>query len=533
MRNMKYPFYNVDEVLTLKDLLTLCRGKYAEKTAFMFADRKGTVTEISYSTFVNDVASCGSRLISDGYAGKHIAVYGDNSYEWIVAYFAVVCTGNAVVPVDKNMPAGDCAALISDADCGLLLFDESYRDEAEEMRLDSVKKISLAQVKKAGNAPERFWETKISPDTLAAIVYTSGTTGKSKGVMLTHGNLAADAVNSSKSLFVPEGTILLLPLHHTFGMMAGVLCQLLKGYYVFINQSLRFLKRDIELAKPAHLSVVPLIMKVLLDNIWSNARAGGKDKLLKKMLKFSSFLLSAGIDARKVLFKSVINGFGGRLEMLISGGAAIDKALVEGLEAFGIKIINGYGITECSPIFATTRNRHSNFPSVGSVVPCCEAKIDESSGEILVRGDTVFVGYYKNEEATAAAFDGEWFRTGDLGRIDENGFLYITGRLKNLIILSNGENISPEELESSLACIEGIKEVLVYAENELIVAEIFPDYEIDGCESKIEAEITQLNKTLPAYKQIAKTKFRQTEFEKTTTKKIKRSAQQCETVKKQ
>ena len=520
MKNKPYPLYQTNHIDTLQDLLLLCKTKHSDKKAFWYADRKGSITEISYAQFVRDTETVISFIQSQHIEKSGIGIYGENSYEWIVAYFAAVCSGNFAVPVDKDLPVNEAKDILDRADCKLMFFADNYSDEVSQMQLietASVNMNSFNNMEYSEPAP-----VEIHENDLAAIVFTSGTTGKSKSVMLTHKNIAADAENSEKILDVPEGTILLLPLHHTFGMMAGVICQLLLGFPVFINQSLRFLKRDIELAKPGHLAVVPLIIESLYKSIWDNAKKSGKEKLLKRMVSISNALLKIGIDLRRVLFKSVIDGLGGNLKILISGGAPISADLINGIESFGIKPINGYGITECSPIVSVTRNKHSNFPSTGCVIPCCEVKIinpDENGiGEICVKGDTVSQGYYDSPEATAESFKDGWFITGDLGYTDKDGFLYICGRKKNLIILSNGKNISPEELECLVSEIENVDEVIVYGENDLITAEIYAE-DRSGIEDGIDA----LNKTLPMYKQIQKIKFRDSEFEKTTTKKIRRN----------
>ena len=240
------------------------------------------------------------------------------------------------------------------------------------------------------------------------------------------------------------------------------------------------------------------------------------------MIKISNALLKVGIDIRRKVFKQVFDAFGGNLEMLITGGSAIDEKYIKGFRDIGITVTNGYGITECSPIVSTMRNKHYAPRSVGAVHPELEARVVD--GEIQIKGPTVFMGYYKNESATEAAFDGEWFRTGDLGSIDDDGLLYIDGRKKNLIILSNGKNVVPEELESLLMNnAEEIKEVLVYGQDDKIVAEIYPDKEIEDVEKIINTKINEINQKLPNFKRIAKVKFTDEEFPKTTTKKIKRT----------
>lgn len=520
MKNKPYPLYQTNHIDTLQDLLILCKTKHADNKAFWFADRKGNITEISYAEFVRDTEKMITYIQSYNFEKSGIGVYGENSYEWVVAYFAAVCSGNFAVPVDKDLPIDEAKDVLHRADCKLLFFADNYSDEVSKMELTDIATLNMGEFKNIEYAQPA--PVTVLPDDLAAIVFTSGTTGKSKGVMLTHKNIAADAENSEKILDVPSGTILLLPLHHTFGMMAGVLCQLLLGFPVFINQSLRFLKRDIDIAKPGHLAVVPLIIEALYKNVWENAKKSGKEKLLKRMLSISNALRKVGIDMRGVFFKSVIDGFGGNLKILISGGAPISAELINGIEAFGIKAINGYGITECSPIVSVTRNKHNNFPSTGCVLPCCEVKIidkDENGiGEICVKGDTISQGYYDSPEATAESFKDGWFITGDLGYTDKDGFLYVCGRKKNLIILSNGKNVSPEELECLVSEIENVNEVIVFAENDLITAEIYAEDR-----TGVEEGIDKLNKTLPMYKQIQKIKFRDAEFEKTTTKKIRRN----------
>ncbi len=526
MKNKKYPYYPVAEPANLKELVFFCAEEFAEKTAFHYKENKTEVKK-SFSDLKKDIAAFGTYLYTLGFKNSHIALIGDNSYEWIVAYFAIVNSGNVVVPLDKQLPVEDVAKLLKKSDSSAIIYSDAY-SEVEE--IDGVEHIALENFEScaargqsiidAGNT--EFSDCVIDGDRMCAIVFTSGTTSEPKGVMLTQHNLMKDAVISSKNLLVPEGTVCLLPLYHTFGFMAGVLCQMLRGYPVFINTSLRNVLSDIKFAQPRHVAVVPMLLGVFYKQIWANVEKSGKTKLFKTMIKISNMLLKVNIDLRPKLFKQVIDAFGGRLEMLITGGSAMDERLVQGFRDIGIKIINGYGITECSPIVSTMRNEHFSPSSVGAIHPGVDARVVD--GEIQLKGETVFSGYYKDPVATAAAFDGEWFRTGDLGEIDEDGLLYITGRLKNLIILSNGKNVAPEELEAKLIeSIDEINEVVVYECNDKIAAEIFPNEEIENAEEIIKAKIVEVNRTLPSFKQIAATKFRDTEFPKTTTKKIKRN----------
>jgi long-chain acyl-CoA synthetase len=285
---------------------------------------------------------------------------------------------------------------------------------------------------------------------------------------------------------------------------------------------------DLERYKPANICLVPLFLEKFYKRIWNTAKKKGKDGLLKNLITVSNALLRIGIDVRRTLFKSVLQAFGGNLKLIITGGAPVDTKYTQGLRDFGVNVLNGYGITECSPMVSANRNKHYNDSSVGPSLPCCEIKISEPDenghGEIMVRGDIVMLGYYKNEQATKDVFDGEWFRTGDIGYMGKDGFLFISGRKKNLIILSNGKNVYPEEIEFALLNhIPYILEAVVYAEGNTIAAEVFLDTENEpDCAARLSKDISAFNGTVPLFKNIGKTVVRDSEFPKTTTKKIKR-----------
>jgi len=324
-------------------------------------------------------------------------------------------------------------------------------------------------------------------------------------------------------------TTLVLPLHHTFGMVAGVLAPLVYKAIVYICKSMKTIMNEIATYKPNVIMLVPVIVETIYKKIWENVEKQGKLRKLQTGLIISNTLLRMGIDVRRKMFKQVLASFGGNLEMIICGGAALSVDVSHGLYSLGIDVINGYGITECAPVVSVNRNDYNRYGSVGIPVNCNEVKIDhpdaDGIGEILVRGDNVMIGYYNDEESTKAAFteDG-WFRTGDIGRIDSDGFVFITGREKNLIILSNGKNISPEELEEKILKIPYIKEVVVYEEDQKITAEVFLNKEAEpNAERRIDRDIDLLNRMLPPYKNIGKIKVRDVEFPKTTTLKIKRS----------
>ena len=347
-----------------------------------------------------------------------------------------------------------------------------------------------------------------------------------KGVMLSHGNISSDVVAICRCVS-GDNAQLLLPLHHTFSWATSMLAAFAYIKDVHISGDLRRIVKDFRRNHPQNVAAVPMMAEMLHKGIWNAAKDEGSEKKLRRGLVLSRMLMRLGIDERRKLFRQVHDNFGGRLELLFCGGAALDTHIEKELSDLGIKVLVGYGITECSPIVSANRNHDHRIGSVGKPLPCNRVRIDEPDkrgiGEILVAGTNVMMGYYKDPEATAEAFDGEWFRTGDYGRIDRDGFLYITGRKKNLIILANGENISPEELEMKLGRIEYVNDAVVYDEDGKITAEFYLNEEsFPDARGRLDSDVKQFNRSMPKSKNIAKIRVRDVPFEKTTTMKIKR-----------
>lgn len=523
----------------LKELVDYGAKEYGKKTAFKYRNGE-QIAEISFEQFKTDVNSFSQYLLeNDIKDGKRVAVFGENSYEWIVTYFAVINSNNIIVPIDKELKPGEIANLLNDSETTLLVYSkakEKCTEEMKEIGISAEKFICMdgfASVLSEGKAfidagKTEYDEIEIDNEKMCEIIYTSGTTGDPKGVMLSNKNLASCAYYSMSCMIIPENTVAILPLNHTFGMMASIICQLWMGYSIFINNSLKTILKDIQDAKPGHVSMVPLFVENFYKNIWKAVDKKGKTKAFKALIKVSNALRAVGIDKRKVFFKSVIDNFGGNLEMIISGGAPIAEKYMKGFEELGVTIINGYGITECSPIVALNRNNNIKLGTVGNAIPNVCVKIEDADedgeGEIWVKGDIVMLGYYKKPEETAKVMKDGWFNTGDIGKLEGN-FLSITGRKKNLIILDNGKNVYPEEIETLISYVENVTEVIVYQEDDLIVAEIYTDVEenIDEVKQQIKNDVMEVNKTLAGYKQVKKIKFRNVEFEKTTTRKIKRT----------
>ena len=459
--------------------------------------------------------------MSKGFKDAKIALVGSNSYEWIVTYFAVVNYGNVIVPVDRLLNNEDITDIFNRSGVSAVVHSNSFTDVVESQEnAVSIKIENFEEYLEEGRkiiAEGKIKAPEIDIEKMCTIIYTSGTTGKPKGVMLSHKSIMSDSVATCEYDYLKGGNLTMLPLHHTFAFTACVVCAHIWGVPVFLNRAIKKLMEDIKIAKPYHILAVPMMVEVIYKKIWDNAEKSGKAGALRALIKINKALMAIGIDIRHILFKQIRDGFGGNLELIVSGGAPIEDKYVQGLVDLGFIFLNGYGISECSPIVAVNRLKYWRIGSAGPVIPCCEVKIID--GEICVKGDNVMLGYFDDEEATKEAFteDG-WFKTGDLGYIDDGGFLYITGRIKNLIILANGKNVSPEELESKILSVPNVIEVVVYEKDGMIEAQIYAENR-DG----IEANIKELNRDLPIYKKIQKVTFRNTEFEKTTTKKILRS----------
>ncbi len=508
------------QLKSLNELLSYIDATYKDKVAFRYKTGN-EVTEVTYSQFKADVEAFGTYLYSVGLKDKHVSLVGENSYEWIVSYFAVVCGGGVIVPVDKELKPADICEIIDRSDSVAFIHSDKYSEAAamaEGKLCINLKDYPECHAKgkeliRAGE--KSFTECEIDIEKLCTIIYTSGTTGKPKGVMLCQKGITVDAVDACEFADLLGSNLTALPLHHSFAFTACVVAALVQGVTVFINNSLKDLFKDFGIARPFHFLAVPMMLEAIYKKINKGIDKSGKRKLINMVIALNKALLKVGIDIRHILFKQIREPFGGNLQLLVTGGAVANPAVIQGLIDLGFIVLNGYGISECSPIVSVNATYDWKVGTIGKVLKGCEVKIID--GEICVRGDIVMLGYYKDPEASAATFDGEWFRTGDLGYFDDDGFLYINGRKKNLIILNNGKNVSPEELEVLISNIENVVEVVVYGEDDLIAAEIFAEDK-----TGIEEGIALINETLPKYKKINRIKFRDTEFDKTTTKKIKR-----------
>lgn len=524
---------------TVKEIVLYGAQAGGDKLQYKYHNFKDEIESKTFNEVNYEFRGIGEYLYKKGLAGKKVAILSENCYYWIACYFAVITGNMTVIPMDPKLPDEDLTDIIVRSDCDAIIYSKDFVSSIEMMKktegvvlTEYIKLEDYYDIIEEGHAYAKetgksYLDEEVKPDDVAFIVYTSGTTGKSKGVMLTQGSVAADAVAGVKS--APSGhAIGFLPLHHTYSWVSALFTGCLLSEWGFICKSIKDIQKDLAEYHPHNFAGVPLAVETIYKKIWFTAKKTGRDEVLKKGLKISNFLMKFGIDKRRKIFSTIIDNLGGELALIICGGAYLDEKYERGMYDLGIHIVNGYGITECSPAITANNPDHFKFGSCGTPLECNEIKInnpdEEGIGEIYVRGKNVMKGYYKDPEATAEAFDGEWFKTGDYGYIDEDGFLFFRGRKKNLIVLSNGKNVSPEEIEDKLSTIEYVKEVVVYDENGFITAEFFLDtIEVPDAKERIKNDVNEINKKLPGYKQVAKVKTRDTEFPKTTTLKILRN----------
>ena len=555
-----YALLESAEYVNMRELVEITCEKFREQTAYSYRinPRDKQSVKVSFEKLREDVRALGTAFISRGYTGKHIAVTGKLSYQWIVTYYALIASGAVIVPLDAEWEGADlantvafaeCAALISDremsAKSDVILAEANINDHillcgTEEDGKETWQSLVDLGSKKIAEGDDSYFENDIDPDKLSLIVFTSGTTGKGKGVMLTQHMILSDIAEGLKYVQVSPKSISLLPLHHTFGSTVNLLGQLIGGVEVYLSSGIRYVLKELKAEKPTHLILVPLYLETFHRKIMANIKEQGKEKLVKNMMTVSNNLRKIGVDKRRTFFKTILDAFGGELQFVISGGAPITQQLIDDFDAWGVTVINGYGITECSPLISVNRNKYQVKGSVGLVLPCDEIKIadpnDNGEGEIRVKGPNVMLGYYKEPQATMEAFDSEgYFRTGDFGRIDEQGALYITGRLKNLIILSNGKNVYPEEIEKVFSGIPGVQDAVVYEgkskrglEFNSIVLEVFPDAEyckannLEDMRAYLQKFVDDYNRTAVSYKKVGLLKIRKEDFPKNTLRKIQR-----------
>ncbi len=587
-RRKRYDRYSPDfpwndpgrSIRDLKDMITSSAEIFADRPCIWVKKFKGAEYQpIPYRLFKKDMDALGTKMLEMGLEGKRIAVIGMGCYQWIVTYMATVCGIGVIVPIDKELEPEAIKNLLDAADCDTIFFTSSERDKIEKiqgLRLavqmefygDRISEeesfayeedgrfVPWKKLVKEGydlinsHSPlySEYLNKEIDPEAMNMLLFTSGTTGKPKGVMLCHRNMVSNCIQlvHHEEITPDDITLSVLPMHHTYETMATVMF-LYRGASIAHSEGLKYISKNMNEIRNTFFIAVPLLVEMIYDKIWKTAKKQNKDKLLKKIIDINRKSKKVGMDLSNILLKTVRKQLGGRLRAVVTGASAVNPEIVRGFSDFGINIIQGYGLTETSPVVAAVpmwvdqAYKDRKAGSTGVCVKGGELKIDkpnqEGIGEILYKGPNVMLGYYNMPEETAKCMDGKWFRTGDMGYLDPEGWLYITGRAKNIIVTPTGENIYPEELEEIINQNPFVKESMVYALKkngaETVAVQIFPNIEEinvqrgnlsdEEIKKMMEKIIYDINGTLPTYKIIRTVIIRKEDFIRTTTKKIKRA----------
>ena len=558
-------YYDVRKITSLKDMVKQSADKFSNYDAFTLKNNQGSLYGITFRQFQEQMNALGTALTDLGLKHAMIAVLSENRYEWCLSYLAVANGVGVIVPLDKELPGNEIQSLLSRSHAQAIITSANHLESVSKVQKnlpelkfiicmdhakDETAVVSLQTLIKKGqalidNGNHGYIDAEIDPDTMNMLIFTSGTTDKSKGVMLSHKNLCHDIMAVSQLIYAdPHDSILsILPLHHTYECTAGFLTMMYLGISIGFCEGLRYITKNLQEYKPSIMMSVPLILESVYSKVVKKARKDHKYMKLRFGLFIAPVLAKLGIDIRRKLFRDVHENLGGNIRFIISGAAALYPKISIALRAMCFNLLQGYGLTECAPIVTVNRMEIYNDAAVGLPLAGVSVKIEKPGndgiGEVLVQGDNVMLGYYNNPEATAEILKDGWLYTGDYGRIDKHGFLYITGRKKNVIVTKNGKNIYPEDIELYLNRSEYIKESLVYGvdseedEETKVCAQIVPNMEViveelgkfplkDELEKIISAEVKKANKKLSGYKKIKHFDIREEEFEKTTTKKIKR-----------
>lgn len=553
-------------IKSLHHLLAKGATEYASNRLFCF-ERGGVDYSVTYSEFYSYVKAIARGLIRSDLGGKRIAVIGETSVEWIGTYLGTVISGGEIVPLDALLDKEQLVKFINLAECDALFYSDSWTRAIEEnvdnmptvkhfgrltdanfsLRASGNKTLEklcrLSDIVKNGNANRSIPLPDTDIQKMCALLFTSGTTGTSKGVMLSQRNICACLEDISVVLHqINEKDVLLsvLPIHHTYEMTAGILAPMLFGACICINDSIKHITKNLKKYRPTVMALVPLFLEQFEKKIRASIAKQGKTRVVAVGSKASRVLLKVGIDVRAKLFGQIREAFGGRLRYVVSGAAALNPTLVAFFKDLGITISQGYGITECAPLISVVPFDVYNPKSCGKIIPGMQVFIDkkhptDTYGEIVVKGENVMLGYYNNPKATEEVLAKGWFYTGDYGYMDADGYLYITGRKKNVIVLPGGKNVFPEEVEEYLAPIELIEECVVIGREKdgdvIVTALVYPNATVaaergikneEEIQTLIKEEIRCVNQRLAGFKQIRKVEFRNEPFEKTSTRKIKR-----------
>lgn len=571
LKKLKKKGYPETHYKTIKEIFLKSTEKFADRP-FMLEkfNPKEPFTEIKYSEFKNDVISLGTALTKKyNLKDERIVVIGENTYHWYVTYMATICGAGIIVPVDKELPANELENVIKRARASVVVYSTKKKEIIKKvennlpfvkyfMQMNSDEKLNGRNIgldtvigegrKIVEKGDNSYLDIEIDPEEFKVLIFTSGTTSQAKGVMLCNRNLAENVNAVSPYVYIDEKDrfFSVLPLHHCYECSIGFLVPMAYGASVAICQGLKYIVDNMKETKPTAMLAVPLLIESLYKKINKSIEKGGKAGLVNSMIHVTNALKAVGIDIKRKVFAEIYDNLGGNLRILVSAAAPIDPKAGKWIQDIGIMFLQGYGLTETSPIAALTPDYDPKLGSAGKHLLCSELKIkdpnENGEGEVLIKSTTLMLGYYENEEATKEVIQDGWFNSGDVGYLDKDGFLFITGRSKNVIVTQNGKNIYPEEIEIMLGKIEEIKECMVYGKEvegnkELIItARVIPNHEKieeihgkdlteDQIRNIIWEEIKKVNRSLTSYKAIKNLEIKKDEFEKTTTMKIKRFAE--------
>lgn len=556
---------NILEVTDLKDMLNKTRNLYGEKIGYKVKLNEGEYETYTHNEIRDMINYLGTALINLGLKDKRIAVIGENRYEWELSYLSVVCGTGIVVPLDKSLPANELEELIERSEVEAIFYSKQYEETVERIKYSEKNKLKhlismdskshiegiysqkelIEQGKELVEKGDRsFIDAKINSEEMSIMLFTSGTTSKSKVVALSHKNMVSNVMDFASVLDVnSEDRILsFLPLHHVFECTVGMLYSLYIGAERDFCQGIRHILENLNEYKTTFAAFVPAIYENMYKNIIKNLEKQGKLEVVKKLMNENKYKT---MTEKKEVFKEIHNIFGGNIKLFISGAAALDPEVEEAFRDWGINLCQGYGLTETSPVIGVETNENFRVGSIGKALPHIEAKIEDTNedgmGELVVKGPNVMLGYYNDEKATKEVLNNGWFRTGDLAKIDEDGYIFICGRKKSVIVLKNGKNIFPEEMEALVNKIEGVKESFIFGKQQSedkedikIHAKIIFDREIIKEAYKVEKDeeiydvlldkIKDINQIMPKYKSIRGIIISEEPLLKTTTNKIKRQA---------
>ena len=556
---------NIEKFENIKEIIYHSATVYSDNIAFSTKIKNsGNVEYINhtYSDLLEDINSFGTALYKHGLQNKRVAIVGHNSYEWAVAHLSNLLGGIVSVPLDKGLQLGELESSLIRSRVQAIVFDEKLKDVIKEIKRNN--KTSIKYYICTSKIPDflyfydllsngrddiekgylEYVNHKVDSYKMSILLFTSGTTSKSKAVMLNQYGIATNVYDMQlvESFYDDDVNIAFLPYHHIFGS-TGMLVMLASGVKTVFSDGLKYIQKNLVEYKVSVFVGVPVLIDKMHSTIIKELEKQGKTKLINFMIKFSNALMKLHIDIRRILFKPLINALGGNMRFIISGGAPLDKKVAKWFNDIGIHLVQGYGLTETSPVISAEDDTFIRYGSVGKIMKSVEVKIEDKDangiGEIVVKGPNVMLGYYNEPELTKEVLENGWFHTGDLGYIDADGFLFITGRKKNLIVLKNGKKVFPEELEILINRLDGVEESFVYGlpdkedlnnvkvavkivYNEVAIKMKYPDINEQELHDIFWTKIKEINKTLPMYKYIKHLDLSREPLVKTTTNKVKR-----------